>query len=265
MEARFLGFAVHSFLLGLLFGGAVWLFRVRNVSLRYTTGCLVLPAVLILPTRSIVAQTINISEGDENYARHLGLLYAGAILTANQQSMDRDPAGARAPEASRVQFETAVKEIRHLPPYAFPDLPAKIKAVLSRRGCLVPQPMLDGQPRNVIRGEFFDKGQIAWAVLCSTGGFSSILVFRGDSDTRPEELARKEDKIYLQDVGEGKIAYSHEIQTVDRKFIMTHYRAYGGPEPPPINHHGIDDAFLEKASETHYWYNRKWLLLQGSD
>jgi hypothetical protein len=50
-----------------------------------------------------------------------------------------------------------------------------------------------------------------------------------------------------------------------RKFILRHYRAYGGPKPPPIDHNGIDDAFLEKASVTWYRYNGKWIELQGAD
>ena len=53
--------------------------------------------------------------------------------------------------------------------------------------------------------------------------------------------------------------------TVGRDFIMRHYRAYGSPQPPPIDHHGIDDAFLEKASVTWYFYNGRWLRLQGAD
>ena len=46
---------------------------------------------------------------------------------------------------------------------------------------------------------------------------------------------------------------------------MRHYRAYGGPVPPPIDHQGIDDAFLEKASVTWYFHECKWLRLQGAD
>jgi len=46
---------------------------------------------------------------------------------------------------------------------------------------------------------------------------------------------------------------------------MRHYRAYGGPEPPPIEHQGIDDAFLGKASITWYFHKGKWLRLQGAD
>jgi hypothetical protein len=46
---------------------------------------------------------------------------------------------------------------------------------------------------------------------------------------------------------------------------MRHYLGYGGPKPPPMNHQGIDDAFLEKASVTYYYYRGKWLQLTGAD
>jgi hypothetical protein len=59
--------------------------------------------------------------------------------------------------------------------------------------------------------------------------------------------------------------YARQITAVGRDFIMRHYRGYGGPQPPPIDHHGIDDAFLEKASITWYFNNGKWLRLQGAD
>ena len=38
---------------------------------------------------------------------------------------------------------------------------------------------------------------------------------------------------------------------------MRHYDAYGGPKPPPIDHQGIDDAFVEKASVVHYFHRGK--------
>ena len=173
--------------------------------------------------------------------------------------------GARSPGDFQARFDAAAKAILSVPPDAFPQLPDTIISTLHSLGCTIPQPSASGPPRNVIRGDFFAPGQVGWAVLCGSGGFSSILVFRDDLDAHPEELARSEDKGYLQDVGNDKIEYSREITAVDRKFIMTHYRAYGGPEPPPIDHQGIDDAFLEKASVTYYWYEGKWLRLQGAD
>ena len=173
--------------------------------------------------------------------------------------------GARPPEDFQARFDPAAKAILSVPPDAFPQLPETIISTLRALECKIPQPSASGPPRNVIPGDFFAQGQAGWAVLCSSGGFSSILVFRDNFDAHPEELAKSEDKGYLQDVGNDKIAYSREITAVDRKFIMTHYRAYGGPEPPPIEHQGIDDAFLEKASVTYYWYQGKWMRLQGAD
>ena len=55
------------------------------------------------------------------------------------------------------------------------------------------------------------------------------------------------------------VAASTLLAVLACDFIMRHYRAYGGPRPPPIEHQGIDDAFLEKASVTWYFYNGKWL------
>jgi hypothetical protein len=47
--------------------------------------------------------------------------------------------------------------------------------------------------------------------------------------------------------------------------ILYDLRARCGPKPPPIDHLGIDDAFLEKASVVHYYYQGKWLQLTGAD
>jgi hypothetical protein len=46
---------------------------------------------------------------------------------------------------------------------------------------------------------------------------------------------------------------------------MGHFNAYGGPKPPPIDHEGIDDAFIEKAPVTWYFHNGAWLRLTGAD
>ena len=175
--------------------------------------------------------------------------------------------GLPSADQGAVQFEAAAKQIRTLPPNAFPELPVPIQTELNHRGCLIPQPAFSGEVRmrNVVQGEFFEEGKTAWAVLCSAKGSSSILVFRGADDTRPDELVGAEDKNFLQSSGDGRIVYSREIQPADRKFILDHYRAYGGPEPPPIDHQGIDDAFLGKASVTHYWYGGEWRHLTGAD
>ncbi|MCC6390388.1 MAG: hypothetical protein IT167_07280 [Bryobacterales bacterium] len=165
----------------------------------------------------------------------------------------------------QVRAEEAVGKIRRLPADAFPELPPAIAEVLRNRNCTVPQPSPEGAPRNVIRGEFFAKGETGWAVFCSVNNSTAFLVFRNDRDTNPQTIATSEDLGYLQGLENGKIGYSREIAAVNRDFIMANYRAYGGPEPPPIDHQGIDDAFLGKASVTWYYHEGKWLQFQGAD
>jgi beta-lactamase regulating signal transducer with metallopeptidase domain len=299
-------------------------------------------------------EAVALAPDNEHYARPLGLLYAGAILSVNPQAMYRDPSGANpefarrvteifdttrnpnvlepavalfkneynkslmmgkenaaigalarqyfqrakeldpdldqawiypqidpkmvgmlAPGAppldeGRLDFEAAAKQIRRLAVDAFPALPNAIREVLRNRGCLIPQQTFSengagSHAHNVIQGEFFEAGKPSWAVLCSVNESSSILVFRNAADRDPEELAKSEDKNQLQGMGNQKIAYSRQIQQVDRKFMVDHYRAYGGTKPPPIDHRGIDDAFVGKASITYYWYRGEWLKLSGSD
>jgi hypothetical protein len=157
------------------------------------------------------------------------------------------------------------KTVRRLRVEDYPELPSGVAAVLQSRHCTIPQPNKDGPARNVIQGEFFGRRQKGWAVLCSSSGKSSILVFRNNNDSSPDEIAEFPDNQFLIDTWQGGTADSREISAADQKFILRHYRAYGGPKPPPIDHNGIDDAFLEKASITWYWHNGKWVQLQGAD
>ena len=174
-------------------------------------------------------------------------------------------AQAEAQRIAQAHAKETIGGIRRLGVEAFPELPAAIAGVLRARNCTVPQPSADGAPRNVIRGEFFAKGETGWAIFCSANNSTALLAFRNDRDTHPDTVATSEDRSYMQGLDGKEPGYSHQIGAVGRDFIMRHYRAYGGPQPPPIDHHGIDDAFLEKASITWYFYDGKWLRLQGAD
>jgi hypothetical protein len=118
----------------------------------------------------------------------------------------------------------------------------------------------------VIRGEFAKRGQTDWAVLCSKDGASSVLVFWRGSARSVAEIAKAADRNYLQVVGgNGEIGFSRSIIAVGREYILNHFREYGGPRPPRIDHQGIDDGYLGKASYTLYYHWGKWLELQGAD
>lgn len=136
---------------------------------------------------------------------------------------------------------------------------------LQGRGCTIPQTPYTKKPHNVIRGDFAKPGQTDWAVLCSVKGVSTILVFWNGSERNPAEIAPMEDRNFLQGISTDEIGYSRGISPVGKDFIMRHYEAYGGPKPPPIDHQGIDDAFIEKASVMWYFFGGKWLKLTGAD
>lgn len=153
-----------------------------------------------------------------------------------------------------------------LKPAGFPDLPAEVRRDLERRGCTVPQSFSTKVPHNVVRGRFTSAAQMDIAVLCSKERVSSILVFRGGSPASVAELARRPDADFLQVVASGGVVgYSRELDAADARFIHDHADRYQGPKPPPLDHDGIDDGFVGKASVIWYWYGGRWLQLQGAD
>jgi len=91
------------------------------------------------------------------------------------------------------------------------------------------------------------------------------LIFRNATADHVIEIGSEADVHKLQGVGGDRIGYSREISAVGRDFIVRHYRDYDGVKPPPINHLGIDDAFVGKASMVHYFYGGKWIGLMGAD
>jgi hypothetical protein len=172
---------------------------------------------------------------------------------------------AQSPTDFERLVEAADLQVVRLSPAAFPELPKNLLADLERRGCTIPQvPMIQGR-HNVIRGQFAKPGQTDWAVLCSVGRVSTILVFWNASEINPGQLAETKDMDRLQGWGDDKVVYSRAITAVGNAFIMEHHRGFGGPQPPPIDHQGVDDAFFGKASAVNYLYRGKWLQLQGAD
>lgn len=163
-----------------------------------------------------------------------------------------------------LDWDKAASEIQRLPPSAFPQLPKAIVSELNRRQCTIPQADAP-KPNNVIKGSFTGKGLTDWAILCSRAGESTILVFNGGSTKTVSQLAKGPDKISLQTLGDGKIGYSRMIAPVDGAGIVRYQQAFGGPKPSPIDHQGIEDCFLGKASVILYYYRGRWLRLTGAD
>lgn len=111
-------------------------------------------------------------------------------------------------------------------------------------------------------------GQTDIAVLCSRKRVSSILVFRGGSAVEVDELASEPDAGYLQSVGNDRIGFSRLLSVATPEYIRSCFEAleeHETLEPPPLDHEGIEDYFVEKASTIWYWYGGKWLSLAGAD
>ena len=170
-----------------------------------------------------------------------------------------------APVVCQNKWQTADKATKRLPPVDFPQLPKKIVKALQERGCKIPQAYLNPKPHNVIHGRFAKPNQNDWAVLCSKNRVSSVLIFWGGSTTSVLEILKSPDKNWLQGIGDEKIGFSRAIHPVNKKYILEHYKSYGGTKPPPILYEGIDEGFVGKASTIHYFYRGKWLRLQGAD
>jgi hypothetical protein len=164
-------------------------------------------------------------------------------------------------EWTRADLETV-----RLAPARFAALPSAIRSELDRRGCSIPQPFTAkaDQPENAIRGHFISPAATDWAVLCSRQRRSSVLIFRGGGVSKIDELAAGEDAACLQVTGPGEIGYSRGISVASPRDIREHNRNPDQPLPV-LNHDGINDAFIGKASVIWYWSGNQWLQLAGAD
>lgn len=79
------------------------------------------------------------------------------------------------------------------------------------------------------------------------------------------ELAERADQDFLQVTGPGTIGFSRVLGVATPRSIREHRQRYGGPKPPSLDHDGINDMFVEKASLVWYWHRNQWLQLAGAD
>lgn len=168
---------------------------------------------------------------------------------------------------SPQEWDAAERAIVRLKPDAFKNLSPAVRTDLHRRQCSIPQPDgLDGAgPHNVIRGRFTSQTSTDIAVLCSKGGVSTILVYRGGDTKDVATLAAMADKGFLQAGHAKPIGFSRAIGVASPAQMRIYHEAFGAGKMPRLDHDGIDDAFVGKASIVRYWTGGKWLELQGAD
>src|ERR1700736_4905692 len=119
-----------------------------------------------------------------------------------------------------------------------------------------------GKPTNVIHGEFARHGQEDWAVLCSKGGSSTIVIFWGKTTACPASLARLEDAQYLRRGKDKKERYSRSIRALGKSDLGDRAGIAG---LKPMSHQGVDDRFVGKSSALFYCSEGKWKIFPAKD
>lgn len=175
--------------------------------------------------------------------------------------------------------------IRRLQPTDVMGLPPEFVEKLNTRGCSIPQfgevglagttsanPSNEarrstvsgaaGEPTNVIHGEFARKGQEDWAVLCSKGGSSTIVIYWGAKTACPASLARLEDAHYLKRGNDKKMRYSRSIRALGKSELGERAGIAGLKD---FSHQGIDDRFVGKSSAFFYCSAGKWKIFPAKD
>jgi hypothetical protein len=155
------------------------------------------------------------------------------------------------------------KQSIYIRPDHLKKIPTYVVRELKKLDCLIPQGILNHT--NAVEGEYAVKGQKDWAVLCSINGKSHIRMIWGGSKRCFSIIAERSDEDYLYKQSSHDWEYNRGLGKVGKKFIIEHYKAYGGPKPPSITHDAIDDRWLEKASVVYYCHQGKWVELTGAD
>ncbi len=152
-------------------------------------------------------------------------------------------------------------EIRHLPLSSFPEVPAAIAAQLASRDCLVPQTYEARRPENVVHGSFEGPLSSDWAVLCSSQGVVSLLVFFGSAPDRPMTLATLAETQRLQGhYNTPVLGFNWGIDPASPQRV--HEAQVGlSPRQARPDHDALADSVLDRSILFHFYSHGSWSLL----
>jgi hypothetical protein len=161
-----------------------------------------------------------------------------------------------------VDGQAVPYEIRHLPLSSFPELPAGIAAQLAARGCLIPQTYQARRPENVVHGALERAGSSDWAVLCSSGGTVTLLVFFESAPETPTVLATALETERLQRrVSGNAMGFNWGIDPASPKRV--HEAQTGLPRrPAPPDHDALADSVVDRKTVYHFFARGKWTLVE---
>ena len=166
---------------------------------------------------------------------------------------------------SASDWKVAEEKVARLRPEQFPLLSKPTVAILEQLGCKIPQHFYSKEPNNLITGQFLKRGQTDVALLCERGQTTTLLVLPNMGKGTPLPLAVSSVSDYLQVLGPDEIGFSWGIAKIPLKKFMQTSEETGCKWRSHYPPHGIDDAFIEKASTVRYRARRSWRECQGSD
>jgi len=155
--------------------------------------------------------------------------------------------------------------LHRLPVDSFPELPEQVGAVLAKRGCMIPQTYEAHRPENVIHASLERAGSSDWAVLCSTHGTVSLLVFFGSALGEPKVLASAPETERMQPHGaDGTLGFNWGI---DPATPLQVHEAQAGLDrrPPPPGHDALADSVIDHRTIYHFYTKGTWTLLEMPD
>ncbi|WP_263353112.1 hypothetical protein [Acidicapsa acidisoli] len=181
--------------------------------------------------------------------------------------------GGASPEAGQMMKPSSLVEtgylsiagrevpyrIRNLPVSSFPELPSDVADALTTRGCLIPQTYEAKHPENVIHASLEGPGSNDWAVLCSTQGRVSLLVFFANaSPANPSILsaAAETDRLQAHDAS-GELGFNWGIDPASPSRIHD-AQAGMAHRPPAPDHDCLADTTVDHKTVYHLYRNGAW-------
>ena len=192
------------------------------------------------------------------------LLCVGALLPAQ-------PANQPSPQLTatghiQVDGQATPYVIRHLPVSSFPQLPAAVAKALVERGCLIPQTYQAHRPENVVQASLERPGSSDWAVLCSTQGTVSLLVFFGSAAgggvAQAQVLSSAVETERLQ--GQGNVGdvlgFNWGIDPATPEQV---HDAQAGMDKRParVDHDALADTLVDHRTVYHFYTKGAWIAL----
>ena len=191
------------------------------------------------------------------------VLCALAVLPAAAQGPDSQ----RLVESGHIEMEgqSIPYLVRRLPLNAFPDLPNAVVEQLNQRQCLIPQSYEAHHPENVVHGSLERAGSSDWAVLCSSEGKTSLLVFFGSAPGKPAVLATEPETKRLQrHDSSGVLGFNWAIEPASPQKV---HEAQSGMEKRPLrpDHDALADITLDRTTIYRFFKKGSWTVVDTSD